>query len=208
MSNPCLIDVSKKITCSNNITLSTNNLIKSTKIPSQGRWYYEYTQISGDQLTSIGFMLNGDINYRFSLFQRSSGINNVLYFPGVSLYLTNNKSEISQYHPIGFDEITTGITIGASYDTYTGLFSINIKNQIYSYIVSKITAYDKVEPLLLENSGGNFENNITVNFGPDFEYEIPQGYNAWCYNNKHESCYHKKEFTKSLYMFIMSLIFI
>ena len=191
MGRVCLVESRGDKICSNNIISSSYSSFRSTKNPERGRWYYEYTQISGDQASSIGFMLNGNENCRFSLFQRANGNNNALYFEGISIYSMNDKTEIPENHPIGFDDITTGITVGVSYDTYTGLFTINIKDQIFSYIVSKITDNDKVEPILIEATGAQFKDNITVNFGPDFYYDIPQGYKPWCYNPHTQYFKHK-----------------
>ena len=66
-----------------------------------------------------------------------------------------------------------------SVERYLGLPSqqileLHLQLNPYFYINDKIFEGPLVQKI--------YKDNINVNFGPNFEYDIPQGYKPWCYN--------------------------
>ena len=203
MSSIYLIDSQGNTYSSYKITLESQNNIRSSKKVSQGRWYYEVKHIDGYGFISVSFMLNNDEETFFGFYQYGDNKNNIIYFQNVAVYSTQNNKNIKPYTEIGISESTEGSTIGVSFDTYTKIFSVFIGNEQRHFNISA-SKINVVEPLLRElTSGGTekYSDNIIVNFGPNFEYDIPYGYLPWCKALPRNSCNNKRRVLHSLNFF-------
>ena len=106
----------------------TNNTIKlitskstfiTTKPASSGRFYFEFTHLSGDCYHFVGFMpSNLDIRQGVFFYQQGDE-KKIKIFRGrnVSLYYQNTSNPFDNYQNLEFNEINSNHTIGLAFDT-------------------------------------------------------------------------------------------
>ena len=100
---------------------------------------------------------------------------------------------ITNYQPLGFENIPSTHTIGIGFDTYSRTLTVRYKEQIKKFIVSTSDEETKVEPAFLQASNGGTKDKISVNFGQkEFDYSIPFGYSPWIKTKQNPTCIQRR----------------
>ena len=105
-------------------------------------------------------------------------------------YQEDMSTKLDQYSSQNFENVIEDHTLGLAFDTYSHMFTVYYDSQVRRTYVTSSKINSKIAPFCSEGSGklGTYTDKIHVNFGPDFDKEIPYGYSPWNSNNKPKSC--------------------
>ena len=157
--------------------ISNTSLFYSTKPFAQGRWYYEFTHLDGDNFHLIGFLLDG--GQRIYIYPGGSQNKfHIIFFDQMSV------EEKDSYEDLKFKNVTSSHTVGLGFDTYSKKFTIRYLDQILELQCS-YSKSTKVAPQFGEGFDKTIHTDrVRYNFGKTtFEYEIPQNYRPWMLSN-------------------------
>ena len=183
----------------------TNNTVKlitlqtvyfTTKPPSSGRFYFEFTHINGDHYHYVGFAPSNYNVQQGVFFYQQGKKTKIKIFRGynVSVYYQDTSKAFENYQNLEFDDITSNYTIGIAFDTYARVFSIYSGKQVKRYYVKDNIFNDqKYTPYFGEAYSEDyvFRDEIHVNFGKEnFSYGVPYGYLPWG-KTEHITCIQK-----------------
>ena len=182
-----------------NLTLkSFGPKYRSTKvITKRGRWYYELTHVSGDDLYIIGFQDGEGKRMAFypkRLYPDSS----------ISSFIPMN---IKQEEKIGLSTVSKNSTIGLGIDMFNGKFYIRSQQEIISlsYDVNSF----KVPGMntYTDEATNTYSDIVTLNFGASpFKYDLLPGFTAWGKNPIPETLCHKRRTLSLFVQFILIII--
>ena len=157
-------------------SLETNkSAYQTTKPASKGRWYFEYTHLSGDRYYIAGFHIHGRV---ISVYPQGSGTGLKIYFA--------NGIEVEGYEPyqsIGLSNFVYNQTVGLAYDTYSEVFSVYCDQQEMHFqtrcntnnIVTVSPYFDEAIDRVR-----SFKDTLSVDFGGMmFKYQVPKYYLPW-----------------------------
>ena len=188
-----------KIFKNNIVTLETNSShFLTTKPYSQGRWYYEFTHISGDNFHLAGFCVTG--NPRVYVYpQGSKGHTTISFFDRMSV------KGYDCYQSLPLSNYSENHTIGLAFNTFTKLFTVIYQNQTLKFQTVYNTKINKVSPCFYEAVDPTlFTDTISVNLGSKpFQYQIPPNYLPWSFFNTEIK---SKILLKSIHVYYLSTL--
>ena len=184
------------------MTLINDQIASSTKKPSKGRWYYEFTHISGTNFHGVGFKLQ---DRSIEVYPGGCADCLKLYYKNIEV-----KENVPSNQNIGFANVVAKHTVGLGFDTYSRVFTINYENQIRKFTVLSSVIETKTYPYVVQahSSTLNFVDTIYMNFGEkEFKYEVPYGYLPWNKSFKLHTCqYQRKTYSFKEFLIIIILI--
>ena len=177
------------------ITLVNAQYAKTTKNKANGRWYYEFTHVSGTNYHLVGFKLD---SARFYVYPQ--GCTSCLK---LAYWSTDVQEDIACYGDIGFTDVVVDHTIGLSFDTFSRIFTIYYESQIRRFTILTSEKDTRASPDFVEASGSdNFCDTISLNFGEKpFKYNIPFGFLPWNQKFHFPSCNYKRSIVLKMGLF-------
>ena len=172
---------------SNKIKLeSFGSVYQTTKNPSSGRWYFEFTHEGGSYFHIPCWCYpNYKQGHYLCFYQQGNSNSFKIHFGGNShVYSNDTQTALEKYHSLSFSKIVSGYTVGLAFDTNADLFSIYYGGYVNHFNV-KFTSFlkdKKITPYFIENTNGDnyYSDIISVAFEEkDFKYNVPIGYLPW-----------------------------
>ena len=160
-------------------TIPNNRYIGSVNKTAKGRWYLEFTHISGNHNHVCGYLLDSNTEITFN---GNGQKGSTIYF----LNTIYNGSDTGI--PIPF-EIKGEYTLGLAIDLENSLFTVFHNFQSFSAHYKLINSASNLNVVFREITTEHLSDELTVNLGDhQFSYEIPYGYIAWSKNAILYSC--------------------
>jgi len=156
------------------LVMTKSIMYTSTRCKNKvGRWYFEFTHVSGDNFHILGFI---DGNFRRLAYYASGAL------PDSRVLCDNSLSPSKvDYELIGFTNVGTSSTIGLGLDQYKGEFFIRSSNQI-SVITFNPSKFNvtKTNIYIEEATVDKISDTVNINFGSKpFVYNNMLGFEAW-----------------------------
>ena len=146
---------------------------------NKGKWYFEITHVSGNNLYYIGWWINSVTFMGFSPCGYQSKAYAYFYDPNGYTYSSyiNKNGEYVGATQLNFENFTAGQTIGIGVDIDSKLFYYQYQNQ-HQYIRFRTNSkVNKLKNYFFTSDSGTGNDVLTFNFGSsDFVYQIPDGY--------------------------------
>ena len=159
----------------NTVTINYSERAYTTKKRSIGKWYYEFTHISGTNYHLAGFAFGSSTIY---VYPQGNPRLLKIYFTSLSI-----EEGLKEYNTINFTDVVENHTVGLSFDSFQRIFTVNYNNQIRQFHVKSNEKATKITPILKEASDSevrNFVDTLSANFGEkNFTYSVPLGYLPW-----------------------------
>ena len=116
---------------------------------------------------------------------------------------------MKQFQDIDLTDVSDGFTIGLAFDSFSRIFSVFYKDQMFHFNISCESRDFTVIPYFLERTADGVEkqDTIYVNFGQDsFHYGVPFGYLPWQSTFYYGTCITKHHFLISTLLFISIIV--
>ena len=165
--------------------------------------------MGGDTGFIPSFILNENPNTWFGMCQLCQGKDNTMALGTLPGFTLDDYRQVYTYTLVGLSESTLYKTVGLAFDTYARVFSIIYHNERKNFYIKSATSNDVVEPFIREGSSGTpriLQDNVTVNFGPDFDYQMPYGYLPWSSYLPYHSCHTEIKVKSMIYILVPSLL--
>lgn len=164
-----------KVYDKNNILLKSNDVVYSSSKErvSKGKYYYEFTHISGNNYHLIGYSSN---NGYIAFYPQNNLPSSKIYYSGLIKcnYSGNlNLKDVDNLHTVG---------VGLDLDNYQ--FYIRTKTSVRRININRDSRITTWNIILVEATGGSFTDICSVNFGEKrFAYKVPFGFIPWRLNS-------------------------
>ena len=180
----------------NQFSLESLKPILTTKLQTEGRWYFEVTHISGNDYPCVGFCFDGGVNTQSFVMahNKQAGLWHIVYYDNINVYM-NSLNPLTSYNDIPeLGQYQSQFTMGFAYDIYTHLFTVYYNNNFYHFNIScKNSCSEKISPVFIEATSGSsliLKDDLKVNFGSEpFVYGLPDGYLPWNSYLPTNTCY-------------------
>ena len=181
-----------QVISNNSITIVNGEGAETTKKKANGRWYYEFTHVSGTGYHLVGFNLS---SARF--FAYPQGCTSCLK---IGYWDTRVQEDIDCFENIGFTNVSVDHTIGLSFDTFSRVFTIFYESQIRKFTILTSEKDTRASPYFYEATGSDrYRDTISLNFGEKpFKYDVPFGFLPWNQNFRFASCNYRRSITLNM----------